>query len=295
MNKITRYPFTPILGWSVSRYDKFTSCKRRYFYDYYSKYDREFSRDKIEIFKQMTTIPLETGNIVHDVARDLLQRLVKSNSPLNKEKFFDYAGKMTNDYCQSKTFTEVYYKELDRVPIAEIGAKVKMLLENFVASSRYKWLTEEAIAGKDNWVIEPDGFGETRIEGLKGYCKVDFLFPSGEKLYILDWKTGKPDAVKHTKQLIGYTLWAVNQFEYTCDKICPIIVYLNPAYSETGVEVSEGDIRAFGETVKRETAEMYRFCSNLEENVPLAKENFPLTPNVKFCNYCSYRELCGRG
>ena len=40
--------------------------------------------------------------------------------------------------------------------------------------------------------------------------------------------------------------------------------------------------------------EMYGYCSDYEENQPLAKEEFPMVEDNKFCNYCNYKELCGR-
>jgi hypothetical protein len=57
---------------------------------------------------------------------------------------------------------------------------------------------------RHKWVIEPPGFGETRINDLKAYCKVDCMIPTEEGVYIFDWKTGKNDVAKHRKQLIGY-------------------------------------------------------------------------------------------
>ena len=48
LNDITRYEYSDILGWSVSRYDKFCLCRRQYYYDYYGKYDAEFPRFKKE-------------------------------------------------------------------------------------------------------------------------------------------------------------------------------------------------------------------------------------------------------
>ena len=54
MPKIKRFAYTDILGWSISRYDKFLNCKRQYFYDYYGKFDKEFSLEKIQQLKALT-------------------------------------------------------------------------------------------------------------------------------------------------------------------------------------------------------------------------------------------------
>ena len=81
-----RYEFTPILGWSVSRYDTFSSCKRRYYYQYYGRYDTEFGRQRIDRLKSLSSIPLELGNIVHDVIGALLKRLLKSEAAIDKTR-----------------------------------------------------------------------------------------------------------------------------------------------------------------------------------------------------------------
>ena len=100
-------------------------------------------------------------------------------------------------------------------------------------------------------MIEPPGYGQTEINGLKAYCKVDFLFPVEDMIYIMDWKTGKADTDKHTKQMIGYSAWASYHFEHAPEKIQPIIAYLKPDYSEghgARHPGGHGSLRRNGET-----------------------------------------------
>ena len=188
---LKRFSYTPILGWSVSRFDKFKLCKRQYYYDYYSKFDREFPKVKIDSLKKMTSIAMESGSIVHDVIKVFLERLLVSEKPVNEDKFIEFAKKTVDDTLPKKVFTEVYYGQMPDVDSESIFETVKLCLLNFLNSERYRWIIKEAVSGKDGWVIEPPGYGETRINDFKAYCKVDFLFPVRDKLYILDWKTGK--------------------------------------------------------------------------------------------------------
>ncbi len=134
LNDIKRYDYSDILGWSVSRYDKFNMCRRQYYYDYYGKYDIEFPRSKINALKSMTSVPLETGNIIHDTIKAFLERLLKSEEPVNNARFLDFAQKMTNAYCGSKTFTEVYYKQIEKIDTGKIFENVKQGLTNFLGS-----------------------------------------------------------------------------------------------------------------------------------------------------------------
>ena len=291
MKDITRFPYTEILGWSVSRYDRFSNCKRQYFYDYYNKYEKEIPQEKILFLKSLTSKALETGNIVHDIIRDMLKRFQKSPKAINKDKFFKYAFDMAEKYVSAKIFFEAYYNN-EVIDAKEVYGKVKSVLENLLDSQRFKWLETNAVPENKEWVIEPDGFGETRINNLKAFCKVDFLFPVGDKVYIMDWKTGKPDEIKHAKQLTGYSLWANYHFGKEAKDIIPMIVYLYPAYAERSVKIDSKKIEEFAKTVEEETKEMYEYLTDIEKNIPKDKSEFPRTNNQFFCKYCSYKEIC---
>ena len=294
INQIKRFSYSDILGWSVSRYDKFLTCQRAYYYDYYAKYDPEISREKIGLLKKMTSIPLEIGNIFHDTVKVLLERLLVSEKPIDKQKFLDFVLKTTEEYCGAKTFCEVYYGEKEKIDTELVFENLKTIVKNFIESSRYEWVLKEAVSNKKGWVIEPPGYGETRINDIKAYCKVDFLFPVNGEFYILDWKTGKQDERKHTKQLLGYSTWAVYHLDTLPEKVHPIIIYLKPEYCELKLEVSKADIEEFAKTVKRETDELYTLCGDIISNVPKEKEEFKLTQNISACKFCNYRELCKR-
>jgi hypothetical protein len=294
LNNLKRFEYTDILGWSVSRYDKFKSCARQYYYDYYAKYDLEFPREKINKLKAMTSIALEAGNVVHDSVKVLLERLLKSDKPIDNGRFIEYTRNMAEQYCKAKTFSEVYYGAMQSAGVGDIFPAVELSLNNLLASERFKWIREKALANKDGWVIEPPGYGETRIAGMKAYCKVDFLFPVDGSLFILDWKTGKKDETKHAKQLLGYATWASFHFDVDPANIKPSIVYLQPVYSELEKSFSSASTRDFINQVKAETEELYCMCRDIPKNLPKEKADFKRTENKFVCKYCNYKELCDR-
>jgi len=291
--KIKKFDYTSKLGWSASRYDMFFTCKRQYYYNYYGKYDKDYQRKKIEELKQLTSASLEIGTGVHDAIKILLDRLQKSEKEIDALRFFDYVRRKVEENLRSKKFKEVYYGEAINIDTGEILDEIESALNNFLSSHRYNWITTEAISHRSNWVIDPDGYGESRINGMKIYCKVDFLFPVNDLIYILDWKTGRPDEAKHNKQLLGYTAWTSYHFDKEPNKIIPIISYLKPFYKEVEpADFIESNIRNFATQIKHETELMYSFCGNIEENIPKDKEAFEQTTNEKICSYCNYRELC---
>lgn len=299
---LRKFDFTSILGWSVSRFDTFTACKRQYWYTYYGKFDLEIDLMKINALKSLTSVPLEIGNVTHKVIKTLLERIKKTTQPIDNERFIDYVNRTTLDITARKKFSEIYYREKDDIDHAtEILPAVVDAATNLLGSERFEWLQSEARERSAEWIVDPEGYGECRIDNLKAYCKVDFLFPVGDELVIIDWKTGKesitlPNARtdKHGRQMRGYVIWAHFQFEHEIAKIKPIVAYLLPNYRERSYAGNEFDIQDFTDTIRTETEQMYEFCRDVDENFPKPKEEFPMTTNMMICKFCNFRELCGR-
>ena len=165
---------------------------------------------------------------------------------------------------------------------------------NLVGNDRLPWLAAQARASPEGWLVDPEGYGETRVDGLKAYCKVDFLIPAQGRIHILDWKTGRRREERHAVQMRGYAAWAAHEYTVPLAQVVPVIAYLLPSYEEVTTALNEYDMQDFATMVREQTKEMYALCSDVEQNVPLPKERFPLTQLWSLCSYCNYRELCGR-
>jgi CRISPR/Cas system-associated exonuclease Cas4 (RecB family) len=289
--KYEHYAFSDILGWSISRYEVFDKCKRQYYYQYYSRYAEGVPRYKIGQLKELTSFPLEVGNVVHDVMEDFLKRLQKSDSNIDENRFFEFAVAKTREYFQSKTFIESYYNG-QTVDTDRAAAAVAICVKNFMGSPIYNWIFMKAITNRNNWMIEPGGYGETRLNGLKAYCKMDFLFPVDNQIIIIDWKTGRKDTYKHSQQLIGYAAATSANFHIAANTIFPKIVYLSPQFEEFEIKLGENAFADFYKRIKQQTEEMYGLCQNVEKNIPLPIASFPKNPSASICPYCNFQELC---
>jgi CRISPR/Cas system-associated exonuclease Cas4 (RecB family) len=286
------FSFTKILGWSSSRYEIFDKCKRQYFYNYYSNFVPGIPSYKIKILKSMTSVALEVGNVVHDVLEAFLRRLQKSDRNIDENRFFQFARQKADDYFSHKTLIEIYYGKTDFIEKESIYKKIDDCLKNFINSPIYSWIFMKAITNRNNWMIEPEGYGETRLNGIKAYCKMDFLFPVDGYIYILDWKTGKKSEFKQKNQLIGYASAASNNFNIPWNIIFPKIIYLYPEFDEFEIDLKEDDFENFFKKVVTQTEEMHSYCSDIENNIPLHIDKFPKTPTEQICNYCNFQELC---
>ena len=288
------YPFTPELGWSITRYDRFVSCKRQYFFEYYPRFETVVPPQKLAFLKSLTSVPLEVGNLVHDTIAVLLHRLRKSTAPINTDDVLAYSCNLADRALAHKPWHETYYGRVEQIDGDDLKAKVTGCLQNFFESRWYDWVLQDAVAYRDDWIIEPDDYGEIRVKGLKAYCKVDFLFPTEDgTVYILDWKTGGSNAKKHTRQMKGYVLYAKEMTDADISQVRPVVVYLSGRYVELENTFSESDLDQFAEQMAAETQEMYEYCASVEENIPKPKEDFPPQTSA-LCAYCNYAEICDR-
>jgi hypothetical protein len=245
----------------------------------------------ISTMPSMMSLVFETG---HDVMESILHRLIKSSQPVDVERLEKFVHQKAQEYVTSKKFLEVHYKEQEQIAWEPIAERAFGSIKNIVTSDRFAWILELPQSSKDQWMIEPAGYGETRIEGMKAYCKVDFMLPHEETIYIMDWKTGKPDPEKHRKQLIGYSLFAKYHFDGRFAQIVPMVCYVKEGYEEVQPEITDADISAFVETVRSETAEMKSYNLDEVKNTPKMKASFAMTDNISSCRFCEYRELCQR-
>jgi hypothetical protein len=290
-----RFPYSDILGWSNSRYDTFSACWRRYYYQYYNKFDTDSERGHLLRLRDLTSIPIQVGSIAHDCIATLLRRLQKdTTAPVDQEKLFNYVSELTYKTVSQLQFSEIYYNEIDTIDPSKIADDVYTALGNLLRSERFSWITGVACDASQYWLIEPDRYGETRVDGLKAYCKVDFLFPVGEVLHIIDWKTGKEHSEKHSSQIRGYAAWASFQFKTPVTSIRPVVAYLLPEYHEADAQLRDEDMVDFAKLVYEQTKEMYALCVDVEKNIPKPKQSFPMTQIESFCGYCNFRELCKR-
>ncbi len=295
MPSIKEFGYSDILGWSSSRFDMFRTCRRQYFYHYYAKFDRDIAIDKLKQLKALTSVPLEVGSLTHECIATLLKRLrQRPGEPVDHARLAGFISTQARSAIAAKRFSEVYYGELKSINADELASETQAALESLLRSERYRWILETASKARADWLIEPHGYGETRVAGLKAYCRVDFLFPVEGLLYIMDWKTGKERAEKHASQIVGYAAWAAYHFGKPIDEIRPTVAYLLPEYRETTQQLRQDEMSTFEATVRSQTEEMYALCSDIPKNMPKPKDAFLTTKIEAICPYCNYRELCAR-
>jgi hypothetical protein len=217
---------------------------------------------------------------------------MKSDAILDQDRLDAFMEKAVEETLLHKEFMEVYYHEVERIDEAVFLLQVKQAVHHVMQSDRMQWLRSIPLEERHRWIIEPEGFGETRIDGMKAYCKVDFLIPTGDDITIMDWKTGKVDENKHRKQMMGYALFAQYHFGGLVNRIIPVVAYIKKDYQETVLETNAEEIETFKETVRREKTELESFCRDVKQNKPLEKGRFMKNNPGRPCELCEFRALC---
>lgn len=292
-----KYQYSPVLGWSISRSEHFYQCKRLYFCQYYYKHVRTCPVEKVEYLRSLTSVPLEVGRVVHDGLAYVISGPLKHGraEDIEPEAVAERYVTLMKESLDTKDFIEDYYPQYPSEKATDVKhglEKIEASMLQFFDSKWYSWLKECPEELKGRWVIEPKDYGECRIGGLKAYCKVDFAFPDGKGGYcILDWKTGKINEAKHRIQMLGYIFYATDRFPVQAEQVTPLVIYLGTEYKEFAV-TGERDLEGFRAKVKGEAEEMYRYCADINANIPLDEDNFERVSNSRFCAYCKFQELC---
>ncbi|MBT7616887.1 MAG: PD-(D/E)XK nuclease family protein [Calditrichaeota bacterium] len=282
------YEFSSNIGWSFSRYNTFDRCKRQYYYSYYGKRQDP----KVAELAKLESYAIVKGSVVHDVIAQILHH-VKINHDYPLDRLSNHLNIMTERYLADVTFAESYYnKDKNDELEVRLRQEIEVPINAFLGSDRFLTLKAQTAAEKATWIIEPGGYGETRVNELKMYAKADFIFQKDDRYIILDWKTGKLETKKYMKQLLGYTTYVCDHFGVSPDVVDAYICHIGDNYSEHSQQFSEFDLSEMAAQVEEQISHMEQYCIYPAENVPKDKSAFPIEQN-HLCPYCNFRELCG--
>ncbi|MCK5024405.1 MAG: PD-(D/E)XK nuclease family protein, partial [Thermoplasmata archaeon] len=234
-----KYPFSWEPGWSFSRMNTLRSCLRMYWYDYYGKrFAPEHEKNIIMELSQLSRIPFELGNSVHNTIAEILKDLRIHGKPISLEEAKETAVNKFEILVQNKPLIEKRLGfKLSPEERDKIHGQIKTSMTTFYGS---KWLTMMQDMPRDmwdNWHIDPDGYGEFRIEGKKAYAKPDLLFEYKDgRHYLVEWKTGKPHRDENMFQVQAYLFYAKDILGLDLENTVGVVQYLTYP-SEKPIEV----------------------------------------------------------
>lgn len=297
-------------SWSASRDSTFQTCKRAYYYQYYESWggwEKGCSTFKrlIYIMKNIRTMPLWSGSIVHEVLAEALREYAinPKSSVLETAVLLEATRKKLRSGWKEAVSQQwfispkkvnldgLFYGNGKTLPTEEtekVATKAYGCIQAFADSAVLKRIKTIPF---ERWkpVDELESF---MVDDLKVWGAIDFAFTDHDgKLCVIDWKTGAENKEAIEIQLACYAYYANYKWGISPENIRVFGCYLaNHALAKE--YILDADIIISARQKMIDSAEqMKKYLRNSQVNEAV-EEDFPLCENDWHCRYCCYRGAC---
>ena len=300
-------------SWSKSRHEKFSECRRAYYYTYYGSWGgwdapHGSAVRELYVLKKLSSRWQWAGSVVHEALKGVLSRAQATGDLRPLEEVLEQTRRRARaQFAESRD--KRYWRERSRITGLvehEYGEPVKdedwrriyetviegalrafyasEVLEEIRGTSRARWLSVDVL---DRW----------SFEGTTVWAAVDFAYRDAEgRVHLLDWKTGKERGADHL-QVGTYALYARQKWGAEPDGVVGGLVYL---VQEEGRPAERVDVEADEATLERCRVEMRQSIGAMKGALAdparnlAALEAFPQLEEREACRRCPYRRPCGR-
>lgn len=295
-------------SWSNSRVNLFRECLRKYYYNYIASWGgwnagATEEQKRAYLLKNITNIYLFRGDIVHKIIEKILKDFRSTGQWMSLQDAQQQAIQMLNDgWKQSKTkqwkhniknnvnLFEHYYNE--PLSKAEIEFTKTLVLECLKTFYDLEIVSVVKTLDKKDFLSLED-FQKFQLNtGESVSLKIDFAFKHSGKIYLTDWKSGKPNN-NVIEQLISYAIYAVKK-GFTDNLANARIV---PIYLAATVHGFENIVQELEVTLPQAScqAKIIREESKLLFEAHKNQNNpdwFEFTENRYLCKKCNFKEIC---
>jgi len=294
-------------AWSESRVKTLRECARKYYLNYYLSWEGWLNNAKEEKklayrLKNMTTFPMFVGTVVHNVIEEAIKEFRKvgiwPTIEDSKEKVLEQLRKGWTESTKKDwksnpkkiNFFEHYYNEPPTKERLQ-GYKDKALrcIEAFYECYIFGLMSN--LDDKD-W-IEAEEFQKFLMKtGEEVSVKLDCAFRYEGLVYIVDWKTGKPNK-DIIDQVVTYSMYALKKgWIKNVEDLVILPVFLGffheaPETSIPMIEITRKQIDRQVAIIKKEYPLLVKAHENRGD-----EDYFEKTPNTNKCNYCQFKEIC---
>jgi hypothetical protein len=300
-------------SWSKSRHEKFSECRRAYYYHYYLSWggwgaEAPASVRELYLLKRLGNRYTWVGSVVHEAIRDTLTHLragravepstviARWHQQMREDFLFSKARKYASQKGRKEFNGLVEHEYSEDVPVEEwktLWQNTQAALEWFFQSP---WPKVAKSLKKEQW-LEVDFMDFEKsiffLEGTKVFAVPDFAYVDGEgNTVIVDWKTGRARE-GYDDQILGYALYLESRYGLSLSKMKAALVYLNEGL-EKWVGLEEPALKGFKEKFTSSTSQMRALLADPEKNVPKEEADFTPTDDLSVCARCVFRRPCGR-
>jgi hypothetical protein len=291
-------------AWSESRVKLLRECAYKYFLNYYESWEgwRKSAPQRSQqayLLKQLTNKHMWPGSIVHEVIEHVIKtyKLNGTWTPLQdaqelgvnklRSGWISSTKKEWKNTPKSVNLFEHYYGEgLVKEETDRCKQIVLKSIEGFY-SSRMAQIIQNL--KPEDWVALEDFQKFNMDDGSEVSVKIDCGFKHNDKVFLLDWKTGKVNS-NVIDQLVTYAMYALKKgFAKKLSDIVIVPVYLMylGELGETELTVNKQQLFGHASVIKNESI-ILREAHNNRDN----EEYFKYTDNTKRCQYCNFKEIC---
>jgi hypothetical protein len=295
--------------WSKSRHEKFTECRRAYYYQYYGSWGGweappGTTARELYVLKKLSSRWQWAGSLVHDALKEMLTRAKATGriTPVedlcrrthdkaraqwanSREKSYwgvpsRIVGLVEHEYAEpvpGEEWKRIYHDVVDGSLRAFYQSEIFAQIQ---ATPRDRWLTVDVL---DSW----------EFEGTKVWVAIDFAYRDEQGiLHILDWKTGKERGVDHT-QIGIYALFAQQKWGVSAAELMGGLVYLQSGAARTEVQADPATLESCKSEMRESIAAMKAPLEDPKAN-RARLEMFPQLEDPAACKRCPFRRPCGR-
>lgn len=296
------------LPWSATRVRTFQECRRKYYFRYHlaplaRKPGAPAVAYQVDRVKDLVGLEAWAGDLVHHVIETALNRwrarrdyteaeaLAQANRMLSSQyrDSHDYWSAHPDSYTRRPLLLDMHYYSdagLSKDRAQKLRETVHQSLRSFFRSHLAGRL--RALDPGDWRPIDRNASAHLE-DGTLILVKPDFAFVDGERLVILDWKTGRPDPYWEMIQVTCYALYAAERWHYSLERIDPKVVHLFPEFRISDTEYSWDSIQDVKFLIRESQSEIVDLVGS-EELPP--EDRFPCTEDGMRCRWCQFRGVC---
>ncbi|MFZ5472190.1 MAG: RecB family exonuclease [Myxococcota bacterium] len=300
-------------SWSKSRHEKFSDCRRAYYFHYYQSWggwelDAPRAVRELYVLKKLSNRFTWGGSIVHAAIRGALMA-IRHGRTLDRARVIERVHRvMQQDFVFSRA--KSYWRERHR---KEFGGLVEHEYREVVAPDEWKtnwenvqaaltWFFQSRWVGlaralqKEQWLeVDLMDFEKSvfTLQGVKVFAVPDFAYldEAGDPV-VVDWKTGRARE-GYDDQVLAYALYLNSRYQLPLERMKASLVYLNDGAERT-VALDPMAVEAFRARFTQSTQQMRALLLDSASNTPLPELHFPRTEDLSACARCVFRRPCDR-
>jgi len=273
--------FLANLRWAFSRHVTFHECRRAYWFDYVSTYDREVDsliRTKIWKLRDLSSRRFLRGSLVHSAIAEFLSHQSKGRGMTenelqdhllqNAERYRRTARDTIAEYWNGLATEQDFFDKLRTEGAEQLSMFFRVL---WPPLSRLEYTQHE----------KPERF---EIDSVPVTVKIDLVSKSLDgRIFVIDWKTGADDERYESDLQIGvYALWAAWKFGVDATSVSTDLYYLRSGKTASRRLAAE-DFQNIRGTLATEYDEFRKATS---------KEANPPSPSPDRCLACKFATIC---